>query len=39
MSMLPEAFINRMKEMLGDEFEAFLKTYEENPRQALRLMI
>ena len=37
MSMLPEAFINRMKEMLGDEFEAFLKTYEENPRQALRL--
>ena len=37
MQMLPEAFINRMKEMLGDEFEAFIATYEEHPRQALRL--
>lgn len=28
---LPEAFLERMKEMLGDDFEAFLKSYE-NPR-------
>ena len=37
MTLLPEAFENRMKEMLGGEYEAFIKTYEENPRQALRL--
>ena len=28
---LPEAFLTRMEAMLGDEFEAFKKSYE-NPR-------
>lgn len=28
---LPEAFLERMKDMLGDDFDAFLKSYE-NPR-------
>lgn len=28
---LPEAFLTRMQEMLGDEYESFLKSYE-NPR-------
>ena len=27
--MLPEAFLERMKKLLGDEYEAFLKTYDE----------
>lgn len=29
---LPQAFENRMRDMLGDEFEAYLESYE-NPRQ------
>lgn len=28
---LPEAFLNRMKDMLGEDFQAFIKSYE-NPR-------
>ena len=35
--MLPEAYINRMQKQLSDEFDAFIKSYEEKPKQALRL--
>ena len=35
--MLPIAFENRMREMLGSEFEAFLKGYEECNYQSFRL--
>lgn len=35
--MLPEAFLKRMEGMLGEEYEAFLKTFEEDRYQALRL--
>ena len=34
---LPEVFLKRMKDMLGDEFEAFLKCYEEAPEKGIRL--
>ncbi|NGQ96866.1 NOL1/NOP2/sun family putative RNA methylase [Brevibacillus sp. SYP-B805] len=34
---LPAAFANRMQELLQDEYPAFLKAYEENARQGLRL--
>lgn len=34
--MLPSLFLGRMQEMLGSEYEAFLKKYEENHFQALR---
>lgn len=35
--MLPEAFLNRMKNMLGEEFEDFLASFEQEKYQALRL--
>lgn len=35
--MLPEAFLNRMKDMLGEEFEDFLASFEQEKYQALRL--
>lgn len=35
--MLPELFLERMKGMLGDEYEAFLATFEQDRYQALRL--
>ncbi len=35
--MLPEQFLDRMKEMLGEEFPAFLESYEKDRYQALRL--
>ncbi len=35
--MLPELFLKRMQEMLGEEYEAFLKSYDSDKFQALRL--
>ena len=35
--MLPEAFLERMQEMLGDEYEAFLASFEQDKYQALRV--
>ncbi len=35
--MLPEKFLERMKEMLGEEYPAFLESYEKPKRQALRI--
>lgn len=34
---LPEAFLARMQEMLGEEYEAFLKSYEKERVQGLRV--
>ena len=34
---LPEKFEERMKELLGEEFPAFLESYEHGPYQALRI--
>lgn len=33
---LPEAYLKRMKELLGDEYEDFLLTYEKEPYKGLR---
>ena len=35
--MLPEAFLDRMKQMLGGEYDEFLQTFEKERYQALRL--
>ena len=35
--MLPQEFCGRMKEMLGEEYPAFMETYEREKYQALRL--
>lgn len=35
--MLPEEFLNRMKEMLGEEYPAFYESYEKPRYQALRV--
>lgn len=35
--MLPQEFLERMQEMLGEEYPAFLKSYEEKRAQALRM--
>lgn len=35
--MLPQAFTDRMKDMLGDEYDEFIKSYDEPKKQALRL--
>ncbi len=35
--MLPEAFTKRMQEMLGEEYPAFLQSYEEPQKQSLRI--
>ena len=37
--MLPELFLERMKDMLGDEFEDFLASFEQEKYQALRLNV
>ena len=34
---LPPAFVERMAQLLGDEFDAFLAAYAEPPRAGLRL--
>ena len=34
---LPEKFLKRMKNMLGDEFESFLKCFESEPKKGVRL--
>lgn len=34
---LPEKFLARMQEMLGEEYEAFIKSYEEERTQGLRV--
>jgi NOL1/NOP2/sun family putative RNA methylase len=34
---LPEAFLNRMKTLLGDEYQAFLRSYDETPVRGLRI--
>ena len=35
--MLPEPFLDRMKGMLGEEYGEFLKSFEEESFQALRM--
>ncbi len=35
--MLPQDFENRMRKMLGEEYEAFVQSYDENRYQALRI--
>lgn len=35
--MLPQAFTDRMKDMLGKEYDDFIKSYDESKKQALRL--
>ena len=35
--MLPEEFCNRMKEMLGSEYDDFIKSYDKEKFQALRM--
>lgn len=35
--MLPQAFTDRMQQMLGEEYPLFLRTFEEKNNQALRL--
>ena len=35
--MLPEAFTDRMQKMLGEEYPAFLQSYEETKKQSLRI--
>ena len=37
MNHLPEAFVNRMRKQLGDEFSAFLSSLEEPPVRGIRL--
>lgn len=36
-NILPQAFLQRMKEMLGEEYLPFLESYKETKNQALRL--
>ena len=35
--MLPQAFLDRMEKMLGDEYPAFIQSYEKEQYQALRV--
>ena len=35
--MLPQQFLDRMKGMMGNEYDSFLETYGQEPYQALRL--
>lgn len=35
--MLPQEFLNRMKQMLGAEYPAFLESYEKEKKQSLRI--
>ena len=34
---LPSLFENEMKSLLGDEFEAFMKSYDHTPHSGLRV--
>ena len=34
---LPEPFLTRMRQMLGDEYEAFLNSYDQPAARGLRL--
>ena len=34
---LPEAFLKEMKQLLGDEYEAYIKSYEEAWKPGLRV--
>ena len=34
---LPEAFLARIKEQLKDEYDDFVKTYDENSRRGIRI--
>ena len=36
-NVLPHAFLQRMQEMLGEEYPLFLESYKETKNQALRL--
>ena len=36
-SALPEAFLERMRHLLGGEFEQYCETYERSPRRGLRV--
>jgi len=35
--MLPQEFLNRMEQMLGEEYPAFLESYEKEKQQSLRI--
>ncbi len=35
--ILPQEFIDRMKEYLGDEYDEFIKTYEQKPSKGVRV--
>ena len=35
--MLPEAFVSRMQDMLGEEFEEFIESFNNEKYQALRI--
>ncbi len=37
LSQLPEAFLNRMKKLLGEEYQAFAESYERERTQGLRV--
>ncbi len=37
--MLPEQFLHRMQEMLGEEYDAFLESFSQEKHQALRLNV
>ena len=37
LSALPQAFLHRMKDMLGDDFEPFLAAYEQPRTYGLRV--
>ena len=37
--MLPEAFLDRMKEMLGEDFPAFVESFEGENHRAMRINI
>ena len=37
MQQLPQEFLSRMKNMLGDEYDVFLKSYDKNKIQGLRI--
>ena len=34
---LPEAFLKEMEQLLGDEYEAYIKSYEEEWKPGLRV--
>lgn len=38
MAQLPQEFLTRMQDMLGDEFDAFLTSYDGTPHSRLRVI-